>query len=79
MIVHGPLIATLLVDLVREHHPGRKLQSFEFRAIRPTFDIHRMKVNAALDGDDPSGQTLRVWAEDHEGWLTMQAKAVLSK
>jgi len=78
LIVHGPLIATLLVDLVREHHPGRKLQSFEFRAIRPTFDIHRMKVNAALDGDDPSGQTLRVWSEDHEDWLTMQAKAVLS-
>lgn len=79
LIVHSPLIATLSVDLVKEHHPGRKLQSFEFRPIRPTFDIHRMKVNAALDGDDPSGQTLQVWAEDHEGWLTMQAKAVLSE
>lgn len=78
LIVHGPLIATLLVDLIRQNHPGKKLKSFEFKAIRPTFDIHRMKVNAVPDIEsDPSGQTLRVWSQDHEGWLTMQAKAVL--
>jgi 3-methylfumaryl-CoA hydratase len=27
---------------------------------------------------DPSGKTIRVWAQDHEGWLTMQATAVLN-
>ena len=78
LIVHGPLIATLLVDLIRQNNPGKKLKSFEFRAIRPTFDIHPMQVNAVLDQEsDPTGKTLRVWAQDHEGWLTMQAKAGL--
>ena len=78
LIVHGPLIATLLVDLVRQSNPGKKLKRFEFRAVRPTFDIHSMQVNASPDlAADPSGKTLSVWAQDHEGWLTMQAKAEL--
>jgi 3-methylfumaryl-CoA hydratase len=78
LIVHGPLIATLLVDLIRQNNPGKKLKRFEFRAIRPTFDIHPMQVNAVIDqASDSTGKTLRVWAQDHEGWLTMQAKAQL--
>ena len=78
LIVHGPLIATLLVDLVRQSNPGKKLKRFEFRAVRPTFDIHSMQVNASPDlANDPSGKTLSVWAQDHEGWLTMQANAEL--
>ena len=78
LIVHGPLIATLLVDLVRQSIPGCTLKSFEFRAIRPTFDINPFKVSAKPDLEkDPSGKTLSIWAEDHEGWLTMQATAVL--
>ena len=78
LIVHGPLIATLLVDLVRQSIPGCTLKSFEFRAIRPTFDINPFKVSAKPDLEkDPSGKTLSIWAADHEGWLTMQATAVL--
>jgi 3-methylfumaryl-CoA hydratase len=78
LIVHGPLIATLLVDLVRQSNLGKKLKRFEFRAVRPTFDIHSMQVNASPDlATDSSGKTLSVWAQDHEGWLTMQAKAEL--
>ena len=79
LIVHGPLIATLLVDLVRQSIPNCTLKSLEFRAIRPTFDINIFKVNAKPDLEaDPSGKTILIWAEDHEGWLTMQATAVLT-
>ena len=79
LIVHGPLIATLLVDLVRQSIPDCKLKSFEFRAIRPTFDINAFKVSTKPDLEkDPSGKTISIWAEDHEGWLTMQATAVLA-
>jgi 3-methylfumaryl-CoA hydratase len=79
LIVHGPLIATLLVDLVRQSIPGSTLKRFEFRAIRPTFDINPFSVSATPDlALDPSGKTIRVWAQDHEGWLTMQATAVLN-
>jgi 3-methylfumaryl-CoA hydratase len=72
LIVHGPLIATLLMDLVRRHAPDAQVQTFRFKAVRPTFDLHPFKVNGR-----PEGQTVRLWAQDHEGWLTMDAVATL--
>ena len=74
LIVHGPLIATLLVDLVRRQHPGAVVKAFNFKAVRPTFDIHPMRVNGRPSAD---GKTIELWAQDHEGWLTMQGIATL--
>jgi 3-methylfumaryl-CoA hydratase len=70
LVVHGPLIATLLLDLLRRHAPAARLHKFEFKALRPTFDGQPMRVNAR-----PEGRTIALWAQDHEGWLTMQASA----
>jgi 3-methylfumaryl-CoA hydratase len=75
LIVHGPLIATLLVDLVRAHAPGAFIKSFTFKAVRPTFDLHPFTLHGQPSDD---GKTVRLWAEDHEGWLTMQATAELA-
>ena len=37
--IHGPLVATLLVDqFLRENSPHARLRHFEFRAERPLFD-----------------------------------------
>jgi 3-methylfumaryl-CoA hydratase len=72
LIVHGPLIATLLVDLVRRHAPEGFIKSFNFKAVRPTFDLHPFRLNGQPSGD---GKTIRLWAQDHEGWLTMQGSA----
>jgi len=74
LIVHGPLIATLLMDLLRRHRPVADVASFQFKALRPTFDGHPMRVNGAPSAD---GKTVRLWAQDHEGWLTMDATATL--
>jgi 3-methylfumaryl-CoA hydratase len=74
LIVHGPLIATLLMDLVRRHAPQADVASFRFKAVRPTFDLHPFRVNGTLQDD---GQTIKLWAQDHEGWLTMDAVASL--
>ena len=76
LIVHGPLIATWLVDLVRRH-TDRPIRRFEFKALRPTFecaDQRHVRVSGQLQAD---GQHVRLWAQDHEGWLTMQATAEL--
>ena len=73
LVVHGPLIATLLVDLLRRHAPDAPLARFEFKALRPTFDGRAMRVNAA-----PAGKSVELWAQDHEAWLTMKAKAQLA-
>ncbi len=74
LIVHGPLIATLLVDLVRRQRPDAQMRSFEFKAVRPTFDGRPMRVNGAPGVD---GRSVDLWAQDHDGWLTMQASAQL--
>jgi 3-methylfumaryl-CoA hydratase len=74
LIVHGPLIATLLLDLLRRQLPDAELARYEFRAVRPTFDINHFVVCGEPQAD---GKTFHLWAKDHEGWLTMDATAVI--
>lgn len=74
LIVHGPLIATLLLDLLRHRLPDAVVVDFHFRAIRPVFDIAPFFVCGAPQDD---GRSVRLWARDHEGWLTMEAVAAV--
>ena len=79
LIVHGPLIATLLVDLLRREKPDATLSRFEFRAVRPTFDIAPFKLHGRPDlSANADGKTFSLWGEDADGWLTMQATATLT-
>ena len=79
LIVHGPLIATLLVDLLRREKPEATLSRFEFRAVRPTFDIAPFKLHGRPDlAANADGKTFSLWGEDADGWLTMQATATLT-
>ncbi len=75
LIVHGPLIATLLVDLVRRNAPRAFIKRFHFKALRPAFDQHRLRLNAQPSED---GKTVRLWAQDFEGGLTLQGSAELA-
>ncbi|MDR2153399.1 MAG: MaoC family dehydratase N-terminal domain-containing protein [Burkholderiaceae bacterium] len=75
LVVQGPLIATLLVDLARRQAPGRFVRRFEFRAVRPTFDLHPFCLNGEPAAD---GRSAKLWASDHEGGLTMQASVELA-
>ena len=74
LVVHGPLIATLLLDLLRRELPGAEVASFRFKAVRPTFDLNSFRVSGELL---PDGKTVHLWAQDHAGWLTMDASATL--
>jgi 3-methylfumaryl-CoA hydratase len=75
LVVHGPLIATLLVDLARRERPGARFARFSFKAVRPTFDLHPFRVCGKPSAD---GRSAQLWAQDHEGWLTMQAEATFA-
>jgi len=75
LIVHGPMVATLLVELLRERLPQARLASYEFRAVRPLFDIHTFTVC----GEPAADGTVKLWARDHEGCLAMEATAVLHR
>jgi 3-methylfumaryl-CoA hydratase len=72
LIVHGPLIATLLLDLLRRQQPDAVVKTFRFKAIRPTFDLNPFSVQGVPSADSKS---VHLWASDHEAWLTMDATA----
>ncbi len=73
LVVHGPLIATLLVDLVRSNLPQAKVMRFEFRAVSPLFDTEPFTVCGKPESD---GRTVRLWAENSSGGLAMTATAL---
>jgi len=74
LVVHGPLIATLLLGALHRELPGRGVQGFSFRALRPLFEGRPFKVCGRREGD---GRTVRLWAQDADGWLAMDASAQL--
>jgi 3-methylfumaryl-CoA hydratase len=75
LIVHGPLIATLLLDLLRSERPAAVVRRYEFRAVRPLFDINAFDVCGEPSED---GKSVRLWAKDQEGWLAMDATAQIA-
>ncbi|SIT41709.1 conserved hypothetical protein [Paraburkholderia piptadeniae] len=72
LVVHGPLIATLLVEELRRAHPEKIIRSFEFKAVSPLFDIASFSVNGRLDSN-----TASLWARGPQGQLAMHASAEL--
>ncbi len=73
LVVHGPLIATLLVDLVARELPEAAVTGFRFRAVRPAFDTAPLLVSGVREGAD-----VRLWAHDEDGWLCMDATATVA-
>jgi len=74
LVVHGPLVATLLLDLLRDQLPDAVVARYEFRAVRPVFDLDPFFV---CGEPQPEGRTFHLWARDSEGALTMDATAVI--
>jgi len=60
LVVHGPLIATLLTDLARDHVAPAELAAFSFRAVSPLFDT----APFAVCGRQESSGEVRVWETD---------------
>jgi 3-methylfumaryl-CoA hydratase len=72
LVVHGPLTATLLVDLFRRSRPDTALRSFSFRALRPLYDTANFWTCGL---PDDAARTARLWTRDGEGAVTMEATA----
>ncbi len=72
LIVHGPLIATLLMDLVRRQAPDRVLSRFDYRAESPLYDDAPFTVAGEPAAD---GATARLWALDGAAAVAMAAEA----
>ncbi len=65
LVVHGPFIAVLLLDLFRRHRPDAPVHRFTFRGRRPLLDLHPFDL--CLSGND-------MWTLDAAGQATMTAR-----
>jgi 3-methylfumaryl-CoA hydratase len=46
LVVHGPLMAVLMLDLVDRVSPGAPVSAFDFKAVNPAFVPHALAVRA---------------------------------
>jgi len=68
LVVHGPLLATLMVDLAARRG-ARPIARFAFRALAPVFDTAGFSVCAA-----PDEHGARLWIADADNRLCMQGE-----
>jgi 3-methylfumaryl-CoA hydratase len=71
LVVHGPLLATLMVDLAVRSWPERRIATFEFRGRRPIIDGEPFTVN----GRPKDGATIDLWIADAKDALAMTGTA----
>jgi 3-methylfumaryl-CoA hydratase len=74
LVVHGPLIATLLLDLLRRELPAARVTGFSFKAVKPLFDVAPFQVCGRRVDD----KTVKLWARTPEGHVAMDASATLA-
>jgi 3-methylfumaryl-CoA hydratase len=55
LVVHGPLLALLALELPRVHAPDRAVRTFDYRLVRPVFVPSRI-----VSAGQPEGSTVRV-------------------
>ncbi len=72
LVVHGPLLATLLLDLLRRQLPAAAVARFHFRGVRPTVDTTPFTVEGE-PGPDP--KQIRLWTTDNLGQVGVEAEA----
>jgi 3-methylfumaryl-CoA hydratase len=75
LVVHGPLTATLLSELLRDNTGDRPLARWAFRARRPLFDISPVILTG---GPTPDGAGAALGAYDAQGRLAMSAEATFA-
>jgi 3-methylfumaryl-CoA hydratase len=71
LVIHGPLLATLLVDLWRRQQSETALSGFEFRALRPLFDTAPFELCGCPEDDG----RVALWAQGPDGAAAMRATA----
>lgn len=72
IVVHGPLQATWLADMVRRHTSGAQIATFAYRGRRPAFHQNKLTLLCWREHD-----VLRLESRDHLGAVCMSAEAML--
>ena len=71
LIVHGPLMGMVQIELARRANPAKTAQSFEFRALAPVYSGAAFSVHGRREADG----TVTTWIADSKGGLAQQGKA----
>jgi 3-methylfumaryl-CoA hydratase len=72
LIVHGPLLGMLQIELARRARPDKVVRRFEFRALSPVFSGPAFTVQARREADGSA----TTWISDPKGGLAQQGKVV---
>ncbi len=72
LVVHGPLVATLLLDLLRQQRPDSRVARYSFRAVSPLFDVAPFTLCGRIAGEQAT-----LWARSRNGALAIDALATL--
>jgi len=75
LVVHGPFSQQCLLDLARDHTPGRRMHIFDMRARAPLFDTAPFTVLGRPSAD---GAGADLWAVTPAGTIAMQARVTLA-
>jgi len=75
LVVHGPLVQTCLIDLVRDASPGRTIAGFSLRARAPLFDDAPFALVGRPGAD---GRGCEVWALTPAGTIATEATATFA-
>jgi len=51
LVIHGPLLATLLLDHLAREMPGRRMRSYQFRAASPLLEGDTIELGLSLHGE----------------------------
>ncbi len=73
LVFHGPLTATLLIEMLSQQNPGKSLESCDYRAYSPLFDDASFTLNGKMDGTDAI-----LWARNPQGRMAMKATVSFS-
>ncbi len=70
LVVHGPLLATMLINLASDQATGRTMTAFTFKAKSPLFCDESFNLHAKREGN-----AIALWATNASGGLAMEARA----
>lgn len=70
LLVHGPLVATMLIDLFQNSLPGARISQFNYTVRSPLFAGYLL----TLKGRKLDDGKISLWAEDCEGTVSLSAE-----
>lgn len=74
-LVHGPLTALMLLEVLQFHKPGLQLRAFEYRARNPVIVNRNSTIHGSLTGENKAD----VWCTDDDGVVGMTGSVTFSQ